>query len=87
MVELLDCLLISLQLMLAGAGAAPGPTARAAAGGPATTEVSAHGTTGETTAAARLLAVLEDASLPPQRVLAAARELMERVPPAAAERR
>lgn len=67
MVALLDCLLISLQLMLAGAWAAPEPAAAAAA-------------------AARNLAELEDASLPPQRVLAAARELMERVPASATGR-
>jgi hypothetical protein len=85
MVALLDCLLISLQLMLAGAGAAPGPTAQAAASGPAAAAVSAHGTAGENAAAARDLAELEDAGLPPRRVLAAARELMERVPASAAE--
>ncbi len=61
---LLDCLLISLQL-LAGAWAAP------ELGG---------------AAAARDLAELEDAALPPPRALAAARELMARVPAAAAER-
>jgi len=63
MVELLDCLLISLQLMLAAAGAPPGPAA-----------------------AARDLAELEDAALSPQRALAAAQELMARVPAAAAGR-
>ncbi|HEY6320402.1 MAG TPA: hypothetical protein VJA16_02455 [Thermoanaerobaculia bacterium] len=68
MMALLDCLLISLQLMLAGAWAAPEPAAAAAA------------------AAARDLAELEDASLPPQRALAAARELMERVPASATGR-
>src|SRR5579864_2316798 len=68
MMALLDCLLISLQLMLAGAWAAPQPAAAAAAA-----------------AAARDLATLEDASLPPRQVLAAARELMERVPAVAAE--
>lgn len=88
MVALLDCLLISLQLMLAGSrAAAPEPSAAAAGGGSATVEVSAGGTTPRATAAAaaRVLAELEDASLPPQRVLAAARELMERVPASAAE--
>jgi hypothetical protein len=85
MVGLLDCLLISLQLMLAGAGAASGAAAPAAAGGQAATEVSVHGTARETTSAARDLAALEDTSLPPQRLLAAARELMERVPAVAAE--
>src|SRR5216683_1380913 len=75
MVALLDCLVISLQLMLAGSWTAP-PTA----------EVSAAGTTPRATAAAaRVLAELENASLPPQRALAAARELMERVPASAAE--
>jgi len=68
MMALLDCLLISLQLMLAGAWAAPQPAAAAAAA-----------------AAARDLATLEDASLPPRQALAAARELMERVPAVAAE--
>ena len=72
MVALLDCLLISLQLMLAGgASAPPEPAASAAVAG---------------TVAARDLVELEDASLPPQRVLAAARELMERVPAAATGR-
>lgn len=68
MVALLACLLIPLQLMLAGppaAAAAPEPAAAAAAAA---------------APAARDLAELEDASLPPQQVLAAARELMERVP-------
>jgi hypothetical protein len=68
MVALLDCLLISLQLILAGAWAAPEPAAAAPA------------------AAARELAELEDASLPPQRVLAAARELMKQVPASATGR-
>jgi hypothetical protein len=66
MVELLDCLLISLQLMLAAAGGTP-PRETAAP-------------------AARDLAELEDAGLPPQRALAAAQELMTRVPAAAAGR-
>src|ERR1700724_1467971 len=71
MVALLDCLLISLQRILAGAWAAPEPAAAAPA------------------AAARELAELEeleDASLPPQRVLAAARELMKQVPASATGR-
>ena len=84
MVALLDCLLISLQLMLTGAWAPPEPGVTTAGGGRAAAEVSARGTTGETAAAARDLAELEDAGLPPQRVLAAPRELMARVPAAAA---
>jgi len=39
---LLDCLLISLQLMLAGPWAAPEPGAAAAGGGPATAEIAAR---------------------------------------------
>src|SRR6202521_3821520 len=79
MVELLDWLLISLQLVLAGAGAAPGTSAPArGASAPATAAAG-------TGAAARAIAELEDASLPPQRAMAAARELMALVPAAAAE--
>jgi hypothetical protein len=42
MVALLDCLLISLQLMLAGSWAAPEPGAAAGGGGPATAEIAAR---------------------------------------------
>jgi hypothetical protein len=42
MMGLLDCLLISLQLMLAGPWAAPEPGAAAAGGGPATAEIAAR---------------------------------------------
>jgi hypothetical protein len=42
MMALLDCLLISLQLMLAGSWAAPEPGAAAAGGGPATAEIAAR---------------------------------------------